>query len=75
MRKWDEQLMMADKITAIYKRLIYDGFDIWIGNVKELKELAAYANKVPQNIKIELGYSRERIEFLDTWIIIEVGHV
>ena len=61
MRKWDEQLMMADTITAFYKCLRDDGFDIWIGNVKEFKELAAYANKIPQNIKIELGYSRERI--------------
>ena len=66
LRKWAEKLMMADKIPAFYKRFIDDSFGIWTGNVKELEELAAYANKIHQNSKVELRYSRERIESLDT---------
>ena len=34
-----------------------------------------YANRIHRNIKIELRYSREKIEFLDTWDHMENGRI
>ena len=40
-----------------------------------LEKFAEYANGIHRNIKIELRYSREKIEFLDTWVHMENGRI
>ena len=50
MRKWGEQLMMADKIPTFYKRFIDDSFGKCTGNVKELEELAACDRHDPDGL-------------------------
>ena len=38
-----------------------------------LEKFAEYANSIHRNIKIELKYSRKKIEFLDTWVHMEMA--
>ena len=57
------------------KRFIDDGFGLWTGSVDILEKFAEYANSIHRNIKIELRYSREKIEFLDTWDHMENGRI
>ena len=57
-----------------YKRFIDDGFGLW-HTLDTLEKFAEYANSIHKNIKIELRYSRENIEFLDTWVHLENGNI
>ena len=75
MRKWDEALLEAPVTPLFYKRFIDDGFGIWTGSETELKQFAAYANQIHDSIKVELRYDRKQIEFLDTLVKIEDGHI
>ena len=72
MRKWDEELIKYDR-PMFYKRYIDDGFGIWTGSLQSLQEFARYANNIHSSIQIELRYSQEKIEFLDTWVKLENG--
>ena len=58
-----------------YKRYIDDGFGIWTRSLQSLQEFARYANNIHRSIQIELHYSQEKIEFLDTWVKLENGRV
>ena len=58
-----------------YKRFIDDGFGLWTGSLEMLEKFTEYANSIHRNIKIELRYSMEKIEFLDTWVHLEKGKV
>ena len=75
MRKWDETLFTAPIQPAFYKRFVDDGFGVWTGTETELKEFAAFANTIHKNTKVELRYHKRQIEFLDTLVKIENGHV
>ena len=75
MRKWDEILLKHDKKPLFYKRYIDDGFGIWDADLDSLLKFTQYANEIHKNIKIELRWSRNCIEFLDTLVKIENGHV
>ena len=75
MRKWDEELMQYSEQPLFYKRFIDDGFGLWTGTLDTLEKFAEYANNIHKNIKIELRYSREKIEFLDTWVHLEKGKI
>ena len=75
MRKWDELLMSYEKSPLFYKRFIDDGFGIWHGNAVELQAFAEFANGLHPNIKVELRFANDKIEFLDTLVKIENGHV
>ncbi len=75
MRKWDEQLVKSRKKPLFYKRFIDDGFGIWGGTVPELQDFAKHANSIHANIKVELRYNDHKLEFLDTLVILENGHV
>ena len=75
MRTWDDELMKAQKTPIFYKRFIDDGFGIWIGTGQELEEFARYANSIHGNIQVELRYDTNKLEFLDTWVKLESGHV
>ena len=58
-----------------YKRYIDDGFGIWDGDLKSLKDFQEYANKIHENIKIQLRWSRNQVEFLDTLVKLDNGHI
>ena len=75
MRKWDENMFTAPIQPAFYKRFVDDGFGVWTGTKTELKEFAAFANTIHKNIKVELRYHERHIEFLDTLVKIENGHI
>lgn len=75
MRMWDEQLMKYHRRPYFYKRYIDDGFGIWIGDLASLQEFTNYANSIHDNIKIELRWSSESIEFLDTRVVLREGCV
>ena len=70
-----KQLMNVPKRPIFYKRFTDDGFGLWVGSKEELLEFVRYANKIHDNIKIELRYSNPKIEFPDTIVKIENGHI
>ena len=71
MRSWDEELAKCPLQPFLYKRFIDDGFGIWEHGQKALEQFYKHANSIHPNIKVELRYSEERIEFLDTMVIID----
>ena len=71
MRKWDEELSKFEKQPAFYVRYIDDGFGIWTHGEQSLNEFHKFANTIHPSIKVELRYSKEKIEFLDTMVIVE----
>ena len=75
MRKWDEELLEYRHHSMFYKRYIDHGFGIWTCTLETLQEFVLYANTIHKNIQIELRYSQERIEFLNTWVNLQKGHV
>ena len=66
MRKWDEALLQSEIKPYFYKRFIDDGFGIWTGSIRELKQFTDHANSIHENIQVELRYDQKQIEFLDT---------
>ena len=75
MRKWDEALLRFRASPYFYKRFIDDGFGIWTEGEDELKLFAKHANSIHPNIQVELRYDRKQIEFLDTLVKLEDGHI
>jgi hypothetical protein len=75
MRVWDEELLKTDIKPIFYKRFIDDGFGVGTGSEEELMKFAHHANTIHKNIKVELRYSRSQIEFLDTLVKVEDGHI
>ena len=75
MRKWDEALLRFRASPYFYKRFIDDGFGIWTEGEDELKLFAKHANSINPNIQVELPYDRKQIEFLDTLVKLEDGHI
>ena len=75
MRKWDEKLLAYHHKPFFYKRYIDDGLGIWDGDLQSLMDFKDYANKIHTNIKIQLRWSMDQIEFLDTLVKLENGHV
>ena len=75
MRKWDEALGKFEKQPMVYYRYIDDGFGIWLHGEDSLKQFCDFANNIHQNINVELRYSKEKIEFLDTMVILDNGSI
>ena len=75
MRKWDDELRKFANQPMVYYRYIDDGFGIWLHGERSLKEFQNYANSIHPNIKVELRYSNDKIEFLDTMVILENGQI
>ncbi|MES9884726.1 MAG: GIY-YIG nuclease family protein [Sedimenticola sp.] len=73
MRKWDEQLLAHEILPRFYKRFIDDGIGIWTEGEEELMKFANHANNIHPRIKVTLRWSREKIEFLDTWLKLQDG--
>ena len=73
MRTWDEKLSEFSKTPLFYKRFIDDGFGVWTEGVEDLHKFTAFANSIHKNIKITTKWSKEKIEFLDTFVKIENG--
>ena len=51
------------------------GLAYGLGPYKFLQEFAQDVNNIHRSIQIELRYSQEKIEFLDTWVKLENGRV
>ena len=75
MRKWDEKFLEYERKPFFYKRYIDDGFGIWDGDLKSLQDFQEYANNIHENIKIQLRWSRNQVEFLDTLVKLDNGHI
>ena len=75
MRKWDEELLKYTKAPLFYKRYIDDGFGVWDADLDSLLKFTEHANGIHKNIRIELRWSRSSIEFLDTLVKLENGHI
>ena len=75
MRQWDDELGKFQNQPMLYYRYIDDGFGIWLHGEESLKEFQNYANNIHPNINVELRYSSDKIEFLDTMVILENGHI
>ena len=75
MRKWDEKLLEYERKPFFYKRYIDDGFGIWDEDLKSLQYFQEYANNIHENIKIQLRWSRNQVEFLDTLVKHDNGHI
>ena len=75
MWKWDEKLLEYGHKPFFYKRYIDDGFGIWDGDLKSLQNFQEYANKIHENIKNQLRWSRNQVEFLDTLVKLDNGHI
>ena len=73
MRKWDEVLAKLEKKPMVYYRYIDDGFGIWLHGEDSLNQFCEFENNIHQNIKVELRYSIQKIEFLDTTVILDNG--
>ena len=75
MRKWDEKLLEYQHKPLFYKRYIDDGFGIWDGDLKPLMDFKDYFNNIHTNIKIQMRWSKDQVEFLDTLVKLDNGHV
>ena len=72
MGKFEEShiLPKIKDIILLYCRFIDDIFFIWTGSEEELVIVTNAFNDLHPNIKFEVQYSKERIDFLDTTVII-----
>jgi hypothetical protein len=75
MRKWDEELLKFHKVPSFYKRYIDDGFGIWLHGLDSLNQFTSHANNIHDNIKVELRWSTEKVEFLDTSVVMNNGAI
>ena len=71
MRKWDEQLMEYECLPIFYKRFIDDGFGLWTHGRNQLDKFLEHANKIDENIQVEMRVNAKQIEFLDTIVELE----
>ena len=62
-------LKNAPHQPALYLRYIDDIFLIFTGSETELTEFIEYMNSQHRTIKFTAEYSKERVPFLDTWVI------
>ena len=62
-------LKNAPHKPSLYLRYIDDIFMTFTGNEDNLKEFIEYMNSQHRTIKFTAEYSKERVPFLDTWVI------
>ena len=72
MGKFEEMYMLPNIKENIlqYSRNIDDIFFIWFGSEVDLIKATDHLNSVHSTIKFDIKYSREKIIFLDTTVII-----
>jgi len=75
MREWDEKAMEQKRKPLFYKRFIDDMFGVWTYGLQHLKEFVKILNEIHPNIKVELRWDFEKIEFLDTISTIREGRI
>jgi hypothetical protein len=75
MRKWDERLLQQERKPHLYNRYIDDGFGIWGHGEDTLRQFAEHANSIHKDVQVELRWSRDRLEFLNTMVSVEDGHI
>ena len=70
-----QKLLEYERKPFFYKRYIDDEFGIWDGDQKSLQDFQEYANNIHENTKIQLRWSRNQVEFLDTLVKLDNGHI
>ena len=66
---WETNLLDASPLKPfIYLRYIDDVFGIWLHGEETLKEFHLLANSLHEQIKLDLRFSSENIEFLDVQV-------
>ena len=76
MGKWENELFQrCENRPSSYYRYIDDIWGVWNYGEEKLLEFVRIANEIHPNIKLELRYSKQTIEFLDVQISIENGHL
>jgi len=76
MGAWEEKLFrQSEKQPLAYFRFVDDVWGLWTHGIEALKTFHAQGNEINPRIKLELRYSSEKLEFLDTMTSIQNGHI
>lgn len=69
--KWETELLETCEIRPLsYFRYVDDIWGLWTGTEQQLQEFHEKANSIHSNIKVDLRYGTENIEFLDVKVSI-----
>ena len=69
------QLLKFPQKPYLYKRYIDDGIGFWTEGENSLLEFANHANSIHPRIKVTLRWSKDKIEFHDTWVKLKGGKI
>ncbi|XP_052259629.1 uncharacterized protein LOC127863996 [Dreissena polymorpha] len=76
MEAWKKELFSkSNKHPIAYFRFVDDVWGLLTHGLEELKTFHAFANTIHQRIQLELRYSTEHLEFLDTMTLIRTGRL
>lgn len=76
MGKWESELFQQSELKPLsYFRYADDIWGLWCHGLCELKAFHKRANSIHSNIQVELRYSTDRIEFLDTYTTLSGGRI
>ena len=76
MGAWEEELFRrSEKQPLAYFRFVDDVWGLWTHGIEALKTFHTQGNGINPRIKLELRYSSEKLEFLDTVTSIRNGRL
>ncbi|XP_052212044.1 uncharacterized protein LOC127831095 [Dreissena polymorpha] len=76
MGDWEEELFRrSEKQPLAYFRFVDDVWGLWTHGIEALKTFHTQGNGINPRIKLELRYSSEKLEFLDTVTSIRNGRL
>ena len=76
MGAWETELFSkSNKHPIAYFRFVDDVWGLWTHGLEALKTFHAVANEIHPRIQLELRYSTEQLEFLDTMTSIRKGRL
>ncbi|XP_052261675.1 uncharacterized protein LOC127865763 [Dreissena polymorpha] len=76
MGAWERELFSkSNKHPIAYFRFVDDVWGLWTHGLEALKTFHAVANEIHPRIQLELRYSTEQLEFLDTMTSIRKGRL
>jgi hypothetical protein len=76
MGKWEDHLLQRSPEKPLaYNRFVDDIWGLWTHGEEKLHQFQSVANSIHPNIQVDLRYSEQEIEFLDTWTRIQSGYI